>query len=146
MDAGILQIIVTIITTAGTIFGGRAAWNYFTKKDDNQTSLESSSIQHEQEMQKTRFNADLQEGSRAEKLLKDQLKNMEERLQKHEERIEHLEMERQVDKGMISRLEKELELEKLHNIRLNKIIDTVEGMLTEKGVDAQIVSLIKSMR
>lgn len=142
----IAGIIIAIITTAGTVLGGQWVWRYFMKKDDNKTAIDQAASAHDNEMDKARFHADQADATKTEKILAGQLKNLEEKLQKHEERITHLEQERSTFILKISTLEKELEIEKLKTERLNKTLDAAEKMLIENGVDNQIVTLIKAMR
>jgi len=143
---GITSVITSVVATLGTIFGGQWIWKYFTKKDDNATSTQKTNHEHVALMEKMKFDSDHAESTKSERLLYNSLKNLEDKLQKHELRITDLEGEKSNFILIISKLERELEMEKMLNTRLNRAIDTIESILVESEHDQRVLGIIRNMR
>ena len=143
---GVEAIVISVLSTLGTLLGSKAIWDYFQNRSDNSTLLIKDDKDHSQEMEKDQLRSLRTESTKSERLLEKSLDNLGSKLAKHEERITQLEIERIDFINKISVLERELEIERMKTDRLNKTLDTVHLILVDKGVEMSLLSLINGMR
>ena len=138
------QIILSIIGTLGMVFGGQWIWGYFTKKDDNQSTVALETQKHQVALEKDNRKQIALEGTRVEKQMQDTINRLDAQLQKHEARLKTLEDERALNLSTIYRLESEGREKDNEIARLNSVIDTVIEVLEEHQVDEAIIRLLRS--
>lgn len=150
MELDIIGQIIGLLTSLGLaaigILKRKDIWKYFTSKNDNSTSTNQSILDHQHRMQERQLDAEAEDTKQIVKILTGQLKALEEKMGKHENRISQLESERVDFIAKVTSLEGELNAANVKAARLETILDNVEGILIDKKVDPAIINLIKTLR
>lgn len=140
----IVTVVLAILGTLGTVFGGQWIWNYFTKKDDNQSQITIEDKKNQVALEKDNRKQLASEATRVEKQMQATIDRLDAQLQKHEARLKTLEDERSLNLATIFRLESEGREKDNEIARLNGIIDTVVDLLEEHSVDDSIIRILRS--
>ena len=144
MVDSIVTIVVAILGTLGTVFGGQWIWNYFTKKDDNKSQLTIEDKKNQVALEKDNRKQLASEATRVEKQMQATIDRLDAQLQKHEARLKTLEDEKALNMATIYRLESEGREKDNEILRLNGIINTVVDLLEEHSVDDSIIRILRS--
>jgi len=143
MTDPVTMVLLSILGTLGTVFGGQWAWRYFTKRDDNQSTVTLETQKHQVALEKDARKQIALEGTRVEKQMQDTIDRLDAQLQKHEARLKTLEDEKALNLSTIYRLESEGREKDNEIARLNGVIDTVIEVLEEHSVDEAIIRLLR---
>lgn len=138
------KIVVGIITTIGTIWGGRHVWSWYKSKDNNEAAIVMQREANRAKQESDEFSADIASGTRAERALKAHIDRLEKHITNLEARMDKLENDKNQAVLKVADLEAEGKVKDSKITHLQHKLDAACKILKDKGVDESIIEILRS--